>query len=49
MSTGDSSGPNKRVGITLTQHILSTQPKESKGEFTLLNVAIMTAIRIWIR
>mmetsp|Transcript_13436 Transcript_13436/g.41800 ORF Transcript_13436/g.41800 Transcript_13436/m.41800 type:complete len:342 (-) Transcript_13436:83-1108(-) len=36
----------KRVGITLTEHLLSTQPKDSRGEFTLLNMAMMTAIKV---
>ena len=36
----------KRHGVTLTEHILSTQPKTSRGEFTLLNMAIMTAIKV---
>ena len=36
----------KRHGTTLTEFILASQPKESRGEFTLLNMAIMTAIKI---
>jgi fructose-1,6-bisphosphatase I len=36
----------KRVGQTLTEHLLSTQPKDSRGEFTLLNMAMMTAIKV---
>jgi fructose-1,6-bisphosphatase I len=36
----------KRIGMTMTEHILSTQPKSSRGEFTLLNMAIMTAIKV---
>lgn len=37
---------DKHVAITLTQHILQTQPESSKGDFTLLSMAIQTAVKV---
>ena len=36
----------RKVIPTLTEFLMSTQPKDSKGDFTLLMIAIQTAVKV---
>lgn len=36
----------KRVSLTLTQHMMENQPPGSKGDFTLLLMALQTAVKV---
>lgn len=41
-----SNAPKRRVAVTLTQYLMSTQPAGSKGDFSLLMMAIQTAVKV---